>query len=387
MSENTNVELRRAFLLLSEGAPAQDYEAALKNCGARSVTTRTVKGAGLVKSLAPDELSQEDLVVADLSTQNDPLSAVREILARLAPGAKVIALDKRNDVTYYRQLRFAGVSDYVLMPASGANLAASVGLAFGKRRSQEASLCAAFYSAHGGSGAGILAAGTAAYLAARGRSVLCADTDLNAPCVANHFGIDKGGDLGLILAAGERLDDVLVRQACAIVNDNLSLLSGLTPLRGSVPGERSSAKRLLDIALTEHQYTLWRVSGGSDLSREVMLRADMVFIVTSGSVSSAVSAKTCASWLREHNEGAAIFQVYNAVSPRESLTAGLVSQITGLETAFSIGYKKQLAAQLAVNLALNDASHALCAEFRALSAEIMGEKAPAKSGLLARLGL
>ncbi len=376
----------RAGLFIASDARARDLSAALAPGGVTAALNRQTRdGSGFLSGLDNGEMMHLDLVVLDLEGQSNPVAVAREVVGRTNPGTPVIAMGQTNDVGLYRALRQVGVRDYLLQPVSGPALVQAVDMALGRETHAKNSCTVVFYATHGGCGVGLLAAGSASCIARRfGRSTLCGDTDFSSPSAGNHLGIDKAGDLSMLLRAGDRLDVYLIQQVTRPVRDNLILLNSFDPMYRESAGDSAAAAKLLTELDELHRYQVWRAAGTNALTRAALLRADIVYVVVTGTIASATAGQYINSWLSENNPRAMVAQICNNVAPRAALTPELISQVTGRQNRMVIPWKKGLSADIASNRSLDDARHSLNREFTKIAQEILGDVKEEPKGLFAR---
>lgn len=388
--QSTKTEkLTGAGLFLSNEALRQDLEPLLKHFNIPVTLYKNTRGkTDFLNDLSPAETGALRLIILDLTEQKDPSGLACEMAARCNFGTAIVALGTKNDVALYRQLLSAGVRDYLLHPVPGHVFVQSVEHIFNQSNTQARACTVAFYGTHGGVGAGLLAAGVASHIAGiHGRSVVCADTDSTSPSLGSHLGVDKPGDLSLLLAAGKRLDGTLLRQALRQLHDNLSLLNSFDPMRDTFTDEENAAELLLETLRRQHRFLVWRVAGSSPLSRQVLLSADIIFLVATGNMASAAIAQTMTDWFAHNNPRAVIHQLFNTVSPHQPLAPAMLEKVTERKNKLVIPWKKNLSKDLALNTPLLKPAHSLHREFACISGDIVGVQVNEKKSLRERFGL
>src|SRR5439155_22121663 len=84
-----------------------------------SVPTPMIKRGGLAGAIRylGAERSPESIIV-DISGAEMPASQIHDLAQLCEPGVVVIAIGDRNDVALYRDLVTAGVSEYIVKPAT-----------------------------------------------------------------------------------------------------------------------------------------------------------------------------------------------------------------------------------------------------------------------------
>src|ERR1700751_3034679 len=101
-------------------------EAALNKCLANDSIScnATIKRGGIARAIKflSVERSPETIII-DISSADMPASQVHELAELCEPGVTVVAIGDRNDVGLYRDLRQAGVTDYIVKPVTAQLLA------------------------------------------------------------------------------------------------------------------------------------------------------------------------------------------------------------------------------------------------------------------------
>ena len=113
--------LVRAFLR------AKDLEAVISQCLTALGVKETQFTAGNLKTAAEclAKESSPKLLILDVSGIEDPLYELRSIADVCDPGVAVIAVGDRNDISFYRELKNSGISDYFIFPIQRDLLAAA----------------------------------------------------------------------------------------------------------------------------------------------------------------------------------------------------------------------------------------------------------------------
>src|SRR4029077_10012731 len=144
-----------------------EREASLQNCLSQlSFPDATIKSGGIAKAieLLGVERSPENIIV-DISGTDMPASRVYDLAQVCEPGVTVIAIGDRNDIGLYRDLVQAGVSEYIVKPATPQLLAKALSpQAEATPISRKLGKVVAFVGAHGGVGTTTLAINLAWYL-------------------------------------------------------------------------------------------------------------------------------------------------------------------------------------------------------------------------------
>lgn len=230
-------------------------------------------------------------LVIDLSGSSAPLGAVDALADVCASDTRVLAIGTANDVALYRGLRSLGVTDYLLKPLLGPDLAAAMdaALAAAPNATEGASTPAphkadvfAFLGPRGGAGVTSIALSTAAILAEDpARRVVFLDFDLQAGSAALDVDAEPSAGLAALLESPDRVDQVLVEAALRPHRLGFSLLTAEEPM-----------DQLLQVKPDAVQALLSAVGSGADViivdlprrldraARAVLRTADRVAIVT-----------------------------------------------------------------------------------------------------------
>lgn len=240
-----------------------ESEASLKACLSQlSFSDAPVKRGGIAKAiqLLSYERSPEQLIV-DISGTDMPASRVHDLAQVCEPGVTVIAIGDRNDISLYRDLMQAGVSEYVVTPITPQLLSKALSPrpipAEGIPVSRKLGKMVAFVGARGGVGATTLAINLAWYLADRQkRRVLLLDLDVQNGDCALSLNISPTPGLSEALANPLRIDSVFLERAMAVHSERLFVLSAEEPLRTDVNFPADAVEMLVGVLRTQFHYII-----------------------------------------------------------------------------------------------------------------------------------
>jgi pilus assembly protein CpaE len=333
-----------------------------------------INGQGWDK-IPASQLSSLAVAVFDLRDQENLVPKARELVDRCRSDAVVVVLGRPNDLEIYRSLKSLGVSDYFSPPIMADDLAASVlslaGLATKKER--VAGRLIAIHGARGGLGSGLITAGLSVILAEEhGRRVAAVDSVLSAPTVDGYLGVSVPGNLGVLLAAGERLDKVLLNQAIQKPLDNLALLSGFLPPDQNLGIGSDCLSRLTSLLGDQYRYQIWRGQSGSPLESQLLSLSQVIVILTGGSIPCVRGAKNVYQWILDNNKSARVIMVYNQVSPDQVFPPAQLAKSLGLEFQLVIPYVKGLCSDLVNEAPFTNRKHAFHKHIAALTRLVLG---------------
>jgi pilus assembly protein CpaE len=240
-----------------------ESEAALQACLSQlSFLDATIKSGGIAKAIQHlgVERSPENIIV-DISGTDMPASRIHDLAEVCEPGVRVIAIGDRNDIGLYRDLVRAGVSEYIVKPATTQLLAKALSLqpavAEGNPISRKLGKMVAFVGARGGVGTTTLAINLAWYLADRQkRRVLLLDLDLQNGDCALALNVSPTPGLSDALANPLRIDSVFLERAMTAHSERLFVLSAEEPLRADVDFLAEAVETLVGVLRTQFHYII-----------------------------------------------------------------------------------------------------------------------------------
>jgi pilus assembly protein CpaE len=183
---------------------------------------------------AIEHLSQHGsppLLIVDISEASDPMVDLDGLADVCTPGTVVIALGAANDVALYRQLRSAGVADYLVKPLTTDTLGEALRSALSHQAQlhepqtiQGKLFC--IVGARGGSGASTLATNLAAVLARdTNKKVGLIDLDLQFGTIALQLDVEASQGLREALENPDRIDSMFVNSTASVVGERLHVLA------------------------------------------------------------------------------------------------------------------------------------------------------------------
>jgi Flp pilus assembly CpaE family ATPase len=364
-----------AGLFLTDGDFLRKTRPLFESGGLSVGVARQLNGAESLDAVEPAELGDLGVVVFDLLNHGEPLRAARELVDRCRSDAAVVVLGRPNDVSFYRDLRSLGVTEYFSHPVPADELVTSVrrlaGLYGGQKRRR--GLTIAVHGVHGGLGAGLLTAGLGAFISQiYGRETVMVDSDLATPSVGGYLGVDTGGNLQEILEAADRLDWVLIQQAIQLPLDRLALLYGLAEVDGRKAFEPEAFARLGSLLEDRYRYQIWRSHAGSPAGAPVLEGADLAILVTSGTLPCVRSTQNVLRWLSERNPSARLIVCFNQIAPSQCFSPANLSRSLGLELTHVIPFLKGLGDDLIAGTPFTQKSHSLHKSLTRMAHDIMG---------------
>ena len=191
-----------------------------------------------------------DILIIDLSGIDNAVSQLHSLAEVCEPGVTVIAVGDRNDVSLYRNVLHAGVSDYIFKPLTPQLLAnaltARAHTGDAAPVAKKLGTMAAFIGARGGVGTTTLAVNLAWYLANRqSRRVALVDLDVQNGDCALALNLTATAGLRDALANPQRVDNTLLERVMIPHGERLFVLSSEEPLRDEVHFTADAVETLL----------------------------------------------------------------------------------------------------------------------------------------------
>jgi pilus assembly protein CpaE len=166
--------------------------------------------------------------MVDISGLTEPMSRVDALAEVCAPGTMVIATGGANDVTLYRNLKNAGIYEYLVKPIQPETLKNVVlDAASGGVREEPSSdkPILTVIGTRGGVGASTVAINFAGTIAKQDKKTILLDLDLQFGSVALTLDIDPGHGLREALESPERVDSMFLNSSAVKVAENLYVLA------------------------------------------------------------------------------------------------------------------------------------------------------------------
>lgn len=235
-----------------------ETEASLQNglSGLSFADAKILRG-GIVRAIRHLNAARSpNVLMVDISDSDMPLSRVRELAEVCEPGTTVIVIGNCNDVGLYRELKRAGISEYIVKPVTTELLAQTL---FSAQMGSEVApinrklgKMIGVVGARGGVGATTLAVNLAWYLANRqSRRVALVDLDLQNGGCGLALNLKPAQGLREALTNPARIDSLFLERAMTTRDEHLYLLSSEEPLREEMEFTPDAVSTLLNI-LGEH---------------------------------------------------------------------------------------------------------------------------------------
>lgn len=242
-----------------------------------------------------------NLIIIETSAQRDEIMAGLTRLAEVCDAStRLIVLGHVNDVVLYRELVRAGVSEYLVLPATAQSVVSAISDIYMAEGAAPIGRTIAFIAAKGGAGASTVAHNVSwAISQALRQDVLILDMDLPFGTAGLNFNQDPPNGIADALAASDKMDQTMLDRLVSKAANHINLLTAPATLdRTSDFSERdfeqivemsqkSTPVVILDIP---HAWTAW--------VRHTLATVDEVVIVAEPDLANLRNAKNLADTIK-----------------------------------------------------------------------------------------
>lgn len=330
-----------------------------------------------------------------VETSAEPRSIMSELsgLAEVCdPTTKVVVVGHYNDVTLYRELTRAGISEYMVAPVSMADIVAVIAGIYVTPDSAPIGKSIAVIGAKGGVGSSTIAHNLAWMISSLFKNeVVIADMDLPFGTANINFDQDPAQGMAEAVFSPERIDDVYLDRLLAQCAEKLSLLAAPSTLDRVYDfdpeaflqiietAQRSAPTVVLDIP---HSWNGW--------TRTTLSRADEIVIVATPELANLRNTKNLLDTLRKmrpNDFAPRLILNQVGIPKRPEITPTDFCEPLGLEPVAIIPFEPLLFGSAANNgrmLAEFDANHAVTKMMSEIAHVVTGRsevKAKKKQGI------
>ncbi|HLO78061.1 MAG TPA: cellulose synthase operon protein YhjQ/BcsQ [Magnetospirillum sp.] len=334
------------------------------------------------------------VVIVEAEEAGDSLLERLDQLADVCEAnTRVVVLGADNDIRLYRTLLARGVSDYLPLPLTAAQVASAVCALYADPQAAPRAKVVAFWGARGGSGASTLAQNAAWCLGRHLReAVLYIDLDVAFGTSGLAFDIETRQSVADVLSHPDRMDPVMLERCLVEYDESLKVLAAPGDPRITARLDVDAVDRLLDMASRlaamvvvdlPRQWNEWVA--------QVLYSADEVVLVSVPDLASLRDSKTLLEILGARRAPTAMPKlVLNRVDParRAQLSDKVFTDTLGMAPVLSIPQEPQ-----SFGVAANEgrmvpeaASASRAAQsLRQLAALLAGRAMPVQTGLRHKL--
>jgi len=337
-----------------------------------------------------------NLILVETSLDPDEIPGALERLAEVCDATtRLIVLGHANDVVLYRELIRSGVSEYIVLPASGQQIVTAITELFAGDGAAPIGRTIAFISAKGGAGGSTVAHNTAWAVAQHLRQdVLVLDMDLAFGTTGLNFNQDPPHGIADALQSTQKLDQVVLDRLMSKAANHVNLMTAPVSLDQTYDRGERDFEQLVELSQKTtpvvvldlpHTWEAW--------VRYTLSTVDEIVIVAEPDLANLRNAKNLADALKSLRPAETQpWLVLNKVgvprrpeiSPNEfasSIECALLGQI-GFDAALfgTAANNGQMIAEVSANNRVNDT-------YRAIGMQVTGRSVPEAAARPVSLGL
>jgi pilus assembly protein CpaE len=334
--------------------------------------------------------SSPQLLIVDITGIEEPLSSILDLADVCEPGVGVIVIGQSNDIALYRQLKGAGVVEYIFKPLVREQLIRACNAALTDGSDQPnlfPGKLVFVLGVRGGVGATTLATNAAWHIAEiRQRWAALVDLDLQWGDAALLFDVAPGPALREAFERPERVDKLFLERGAIHVNKRLNMYASLEPLGTTTEGSDEGARQVLEILLRRYRVVFVDLPGkvAEHLPQMLQLPSTCI-LVANPSLTAARDIIRWRDFLGANTRERRTLQVLNYTRPYGGLTEAEFARASGQAPDMVIGYDRELA--MAANLGVPAMQK--CTVFKygimPILHEVTGERVEKPSSIFARL--
>ncbi len=314
---------------------------------AKSHVTVQMGGARAANSFYQTAPTPNLIIIESLSEREEMLADLDQLAQSCDAGTKVLVIGAVNDVVLYRSLMQRGVSEYLVMPLTPAQILDSIGGLYEDPSAEPSGEVIAFIGAKGGAGSSTICHNTAwAMSKMTSTDVVITDFDLPFGTAGLDFDQDPVQGLADALTAPDRLDEVLLERLLTKCSENLSLFAAPSTLDHVYDLSEKQCSTVMDVVRSNlpfafmdipHMWTGW--------SRQMLIHADDIVITATPDLASLRNTKNLIDLInKERNNDDPPHIVLNQVNvpKRPEISIGDFTKSLGMDLGVVIDFNPQL---------------------------------------------
>ncbi len=341
-----------------------------------------------IAALAKEKSPQ--LLIVDISGIDDPLTKMRELAEVCDPNVSVVVTGTQNDITFYRELKNIGITEYLLKPVVRSLLTSTCKAILAPERtynSPRTGKLVFVLGVRGGTGATAIAASLAWALAETKRShTVLADLDLHNGDAALQLDSVPGHALREALEHPERVDKLFLERGVKHVTDRLDLLASLEPLDSPASVPEEAFLWLLDKLLPRYRYTIVDVPPDVAVRLTWALRLPATCLLVSNP--SLAGARDLARWsgiLGPNTPERNTLHVVNRHSAHGGLSRADFAKASGKTPDVTFAYDREIAAATALGIKAMQKCHGFQRSLSRIVRDLTGDATEKPASMLSRM--
>jgi len=282
-------------------------------------------------------MTTPEVVLIDLSGEDQPLNAVMELAEVVEQGTVVLAIGEIQGLNFYRTVtKGMGIKDYLAKPLTRASIEQHFLPVISNIADNAASLRGGrsliIAGTRGGVGTSTIAANLAWYLSHElHRHTLLLDGQLSTGTMSLHLDIQSTNGLSMALETPERVDQLLIERSMQEAGDRLHVLAGLEGLDREVNFTSDGAANFLQALRGRYNYVV--ADAGARLepfARELLFNAQQRIIVMDPSMISIRNLSRFMTLQGGSSQSSRVLLVLNKAGTPGGLSQSYMEQTMGL---------------------------------------------------------
>ena len=211
------------------------------------------------------KLQTPEVLIVDISGEDQPLHALGELSDVVEPGVRVLVIGDTDDVDFYRHItRGMGVMEYIFKPITREAVARHFAPLITRKAvgsdAARGGRVVALLGARGGVGATTIAGNLAWYLGVIAkRHTVFLESDLHMGSGALLLGGKTGPGLRMALETPDRIDPLFVERAAQPVAERLHVLASEEKLHEPLNYAKGAAQRLIETLRVRYNFIVMDV--------------------------------------------------------------------------------------------------------------------------------
>lgn len=248
---------------LADAATEQVLREGLAGIAVNGVEFRRGSVRAAIAAMA--KLTTPEVLIVDISHEDQPLHALGELSDVVEPGVRVLVIGDTDDVNFYRHItRTMGVMEYIFKPVTRESVARHFAPLISRNAASgdttRGGRVIAVIGARGGVGATTITGNLAWYFGVIAkRHTVFLESDLHMGSGALLLGAKTGPGLRMALEDPERIDPIFVERAAAPVAERLHVLASEEKLTEPLIYAPGAARKLIDALRVRYNFIVMDV--------------------------------------------------------------------------------------------------------------------------------
>jgi pilus assembly protein CpaE len=282
-------------------------------------------------------MTTPEIVLVDLTGEDQPINAVMELAEAVEPGTSVLAIGEVHNVNFYRTVtKGLGIKEYLFKPLGMAqiekNFLPVIANHYQAPQGTRGGRLVTVNGARGGVGTSTIAANLAWLIGDfQHRHTVLIDGDLHTGTVALNLNVEPNNGLGSVLASPNRVDKLLIERSTMSGGDRLCVLAGQESLERDVDYHPDSTEMLIQTLRARYNFVV--ADAGARLTpfaRDLNFSAQQRVIVLDPTMVSIRNLERLLTLPAGPSQSPRVMTVLNKAGTPGGLSQSYMEQVMGL---------------------------------------------------------